>query len=295
MIDEVIDRPNQQVPRRELGGSLCYSALTLKSLGHSFIAVTCVGTDFPREYQRFLMDNAELDISRYYVKEFPTTKYLIDRSYEKRRLWLKSRCRDLSLQDFKSALDKSHCTSRTLILNTVAGEVSLQLLRRVTRMFQHVLVDSQGFIRKFMRETGEVSMRSGLDISALEGVDTLKADLSEMSAWTGSKNKKESVDQLSKFVEKIVLTSGREKVEFYTKGKLSCTLMPLDVDVKDTTGAGDIQLAALAAGLIENRNEIDALKFATVASSLSVRAVGIRKAILSRSEISKRVQYVRYA
>lgn len=295
MIDEIIDRPDQKVPRRELGGSLCYSALTLKSLGHDFIAITCVGKDFPTDYQRFLSRKAKLDIAKYRVNEYPTTRYLIDRSSEKRKLWLKSKCRDLNLQDFKRALDESHSGSRTLVLNPVAGEISLRLLRQVSRMFERVVLDSQGFIRRFRRKTGEVSMKFGLDISALEGVHTLKADASELSAWTGTENKKDAVDQLVRLVENIIVTSGPGMVELYSKGKLSDKMMPLDVVVKDTTGAGDIQLAALAAGLAEENSEKRALRFATVASSLSVQKVGIRKAILSRAEITRRLHDVRYA
>jgi ribokinase len=130
-------------------------------------------------------------------------------------------------------------------------------------------------------------MKSGLNISSLAGVDTLKADEDELFAWTGKENTQDAISQLSTFVGNIIVTSDGGIVELYRNGELSYKTKPLEVKVKDTTGAGDIMLAALTARLLETNSMREALKFATVASSLSVQNVGIRKAILSRSRIMK--------
>ena len=62
------------------------------------------------------------------------------------------------------------------MLNRVAGEIFLSLLERISKEFDQVFIDSQGFVRRFNKKTGEVGMRTGLDISALAGVDVLKTD-----------------------------------------------------------------------------------------------------------------------
>ena len=245
---------------------LCYSALCLKSLGYDTEIVTRVGGDFPREYCRYLLSEAGIDIEEWRTKEAKSTSYRIDRSGKERRLWLESRCNGLTFGDFKRAFDEaSRELPKVLILNPVAGEVSLKLLKRISKEFERVFVDSQGFVRCFDETTGEVSMKTGLDISSLAGVDALKADVDELYAWTGRENKQSAIDQLSTFVGNLIVTSGGGVVELYRNGVLSFQTRPLDVQVKDTTGAGDIMLSAFAARFLETDNMREALEFATTA------------------------------
>jgi sugar/nucleoside kinase (ribokinase family) len=288
VVDEIIDSPSQKIPRLELGGALCYSALVLKSLGCDMEIVTRVGEDFPRKYSRFLLSDAGIDIEEWRTKNQRTTRYRIDRSGKERRLWLLSKCGDLTFGDFKRAFDEvSQTPPKVLILNPVAGEISMQLLKRISKEFEHVFVDSQGFTRKFEEKTGLVSMNSKLDISSLAGVDFLKADEEELCAWTGLKEKQSSIDQLSTFVENLIITSGATTVELYEGGTLRFHMDPLKVEVKDTTGAGDIMLSSFAARFLETNSLQKSLEFATAASSLAVERIGIRKAILSRQRITE--------
>ena len=294
VIDEIIDSESQHLPRKELGGALCYSALCLKSLGYETEIVTRVGGDFPREYCRYLLSEAGIDIEEWRIKDAKSTSYRIDLSGEERRLWLVSRCNDLTFGDFKRAFDEvSRELPKVLILNPVAGEVSLKLLKRVSKEFERVFVDSQGFTRLFDEKTGEVSMKTGLDVSALAGVDVLKADLRELCSWTGMKDKQSAVDQLSTFVDNLLVTSGSGVVELYRNGLLSFRTKPLKVEVRDTTGAGDIMLSAFAARFLETDSMNEALEFATAASSLSVQKIGIKKAIQSRTKIMEETKEVR--
>ncbi len=128
-------------------------------------------------------------------------------------------------------------------------------------------------------------MKFGLDISALAGVDVLKADSEELQAWTGTTNKESAIQQISNFVNTLLLTSGPAKVEVYDHGLLKMKAVPFKVEVADTTGAGDIMLSSFAARYAETRDIEKALVFAVTASTLAVRNYGIEKAILSKQEI----------
>lgn len=289
VIDEVLDSPNHE-SRQSLGGALCYSCVCLKSLGHEADVVTHVGKDFPVKFRRFLRQFANVDIDEWYVNNSPTTRYLIDRREEERRLWLRAKCNDITKDDFRLAMDRLRSNSpKGLIVNPVAGEISLDLLKTVSKEFDHVFVDSQGFTRRFHRTTREVSMKDGLDISRLDGVDALKADMDELFAWTGSNNEKRAVKELSRFVQNVIVTSGSGLVELYVNGISTYRMKPLEVVVRDTTGAGDILVATLAAEYLAGKSMKDALRFAVIASSLAVQRVGIRKAILSRDAICKKL------
>jgi len=123
-------------------------------------------------------------------------------------------------------------------------------------------------------------MRDGLDISSLSGVDYLKADRTELSAWSGSHDLDASIRQLSKFVEYIILTSGSERIQLYQGTNLRWQVKPTALPVADTTGAGDIFLAVFAAELSKTDNIRKSLSLATAAGNLAVQKSGIEKAIL---------------
>jgi sugar/nucleoside kinase (ribokinase family) len=283
VVDEIIDRAGQVAPRKALGGAPSYSSLALSSLGYKPEIVTHIGNDFPDEYARLIKERTGLNLYKWAAPGYKTTSYRIDRSGEHRRLWLVSRCKELAIEDFRAYL--AYAPSTAIVLNPVANEISLSLLERISKEFEYVFVDSQGFVRRFDKRTGEVGMRSGLDISTLAGVDVLKADQEELEAWSGTSNKDSAIRQLSKFVDTLLVTSGPSLVEVYEHGKLELKASPFKVQVADTTGAGDIMLSSFAARYAETNDLRKALVFAVTASTLAVRKYGIEKAILSKPEV----------
>ncbi len=291
VVDEIIDVAGQIVPRKALGGAPSYSSLALSSLGYSPEIVTRIGDDFPDEYSDLIKEKTGLSIWKWLAPGSKTTSYRIDRSGEHRRMWLAARCRELTFDDFRAYLRESP-SDRSLVLNPVAGEISLSLLERVSKEFELVFVDSQGFVRRFDKKTGEMGMKSGLDISALAGVDFLKADFEELEAWSGTSDKESAIRQISRFVNNILLTSGPSTIEVYEHGRLELKASPFKVRVQDTTGAGDIMLSSFAARYTDSKQLKDALAFAVTASTLAIRNYGIEKAIISKAEVESKVANV---
>jgi sugar/nucleoside kinase (ribokinase family) len=292
VVDEIIDFEGQKVPRRALGGPISYCSLALKSLGYTPAVVTHVGEDFPSEYLEFLKKNAGIDLSSYVSPGFRTTSYRIDRSGEHRKLWLASRCKELSLEDFSPFLSRKLPVPEALVVNPVANEVSLSLLQRISKEFDSVFVDSQGFVRRFSRRDHEVAMRNGLDISSLAGVEFLKCDLQELSAWVGTRSKDSALRQLGKFVETILLTSGPGVIEIFQNGSRIFSAKPFKVEASDTTGAGDIMLSSFAGRFSETEHLKESLRFAVAASTLAVRKMGKEKSLLGRDEVLRYSQKV---
>ncbi|MDA4111785.1 MAG: PfkB family carbohydrate kinase [Thaumarchaeota archaeon] len=291
VVDEIIDTPDQTSPRRALGGAPSYSSIALSSLGYNPEIVTRVGSDFPDDYASFLKKKSGMEVGKWLASGFKTTRYRIDRTGEHRRMWLLAKCKDLTYDDFRPFISDSS-SAKALVINPVAGEISLSLLERVSKEFDHVFIDSQGFVRKFDKNTGELGMRSGLDISALAGVDVLKTDLEELSAWVGTSNKESAIRQLSRFVSTLLLTSGPGAVEVYEQGTQKLRAIPFMVDVSDTTGAGDIMMSTFAARYMESGNLEEALKFAVTCSTLAIKNYGIEKAILSKLQVETEMKRV---
>jgi sugar/nucleoside kinase (ribokinase family) len=280
VLDQIIDSPSQVGPRFALGGGLSYSCIALTSLGYSCAGITKVGTDFPSEYSTLLKERANFDVSQFIDPIRKTTSYLIDSTVEPRKLQLLSRCTSISRYDFEK-----RTSNRALLVNTVANEISLPLLDRISKDYEFVAVDSQGFVRR-LSKFGDVSMRSGLDISSLSGVDLLKADRAELSAWTGSSDTDSSIRQISKFVEYILVPSGPGRIDLFNQGQIRFSLSPPRVTAKDTTGSGDILLASFFARYLETENFKEALSFSVAAASTAVLMHGIEKAILNSDKVN---------
>jgi sugar/nucleoside kinase (ribokinase family) len=280
VIDVITDSRTSSHPRIALGGPVSYSCIALSSLGYVPEIVTKVGYDFPVSYSELLREKGRVDIERFRLNGDRTTSYRIDRTTDPRKMWLVAKCRNISRSDFfDSDSGRVHSQSKALVVNSVAGELSLSLLDRVSKEFDLVLVDSQGFVRNFSKD-GEVGMRSGLDISSLSGVDFLKSDRAELSAWSGTADSEVSIRQLSKFVDCIILTSGSESIQVFHGRDLEWRIKPPDFLASDTTGAGDIFLSVFAAELSRTDDVRRSLALATGAGSLAIQRFGIEKAIL---------------
>ncbi|WP_108867794.1 ribokinase [Aquimarina aquimarini] len=89
---------------------------------------------------------------------------------------------------------------------------------------------------------------------------------------------------LQKGVKNVIITLGEKGA--YFKNKEEEFLIPIrEVDVKDTTGAGDIFNGALLVALAEEKNWKQAVAFANSASSIGVSRMGAQSSAPYRDEI----------
>lgn len=85
-------------------------------------------------------------------------------------------------------------------------------------------------------------------------------------------------------VSKVVITMGGEGALLYEDGQAE--IIPAHkVDAVDTTAAGDVYNGAMCAALAEGMPLIEALRFATKASAISVSRAGAQPSIPSREEV----------
>lgn len=89
-----------------------------------------------------------------------------------------------------------------------------------------------------------------------------------------------------KGVKNVIVTLGPEGALVLSEGKY--THVPASkVEAIDTTAAGDVFNGALAVALLENKNIVEATKFACKASAISVTRLGAQSSAPYRSEISE--------
>lgn len=86
--------------------------------------------------------------------------------------------------------------------------------------------------------------------------------------------------------EKLIITKGSKGVSFY-ENELEDQLDSFNVDVVDTTGAGDTFNGALAVAILEGETLRDACKIASAAGALSVTKLGAQSGMPTRAEVDQ--------
>src|SRR5690554_4677467 len=91
-------------------------------------------------------------------------------------------------------------------------------------------------------------------------------------------------------VSRVIATLGAQGSAVYEAGELVGTVTPPPVTAVDTTGAGDTYCGALAAAVAEGQQLLDAVRFATAASALSVEKAGAVSSIPARDEVESKLE-----
>lgn len=86
-------------------------------------------------------------------------------------------------------------------------------------------------------------------------------------------------------VETVIITLG-EKGAYICSSDLSTHIPCFKVNAVDTTAAGDTFCGSLAVALVEGKNLLEAVRFASAASALTVTKLGAQPSIPNRKEIN---------
>lgn len=123
-------------------------------------------------------------------------------------------------------------------------------------------------------------------------VDVIVPNEIEAEMLTGLSSKSENFDEeaikffLKKGVKEVVITKGCKGSVYGDKKNLIYT-EPYQVNVVDTTGAGDAFVGAIASGVAKGKMVKDSLEFATACSALAVTKFGAQKSMPSLQEVEK--------
>ncbi len=117
-----------------------------------------------------------------------------------------------------------------------------------------------------------------VETAVLQAADLVVVNETE-AAWYG--------EQLTACQGLVARTFGREGAELGERGRVLARSRPPDVDVVDTTAAGDTFVAALTLALVEGMGPQQALDFATVAGALACTRAGAQPSIPTRKEVER--------
>ncbi|MFI6480408.1 ribokinase [Nonomuraea sp. NPDC050663] len=124
-----------------------------------------------------------------------------------------------------------------------------------------------------------------LPAELLEAVTLLVPNEHEAADLTGTSDADSALEELLKLVPEVVITLGSEGALYGSRSGERLRVPAVKVEAVDTTAAGDTFVGALAVARSEGLGPEDALRFASVAASISVQREGASTSMPGRDEI----------
>ena len=173
-----------------------------------------------------------------------------------------------------------------LLLCPIAGEINDELMKEATPSF--LGLDPQGLLRKVGSDYN-IEPKRWWNPEILRKLDLLKSSSSEHHLITGNTDIKQSLRKLTSFgVDTAVITDGSNG-SYVKTGSESIHVPVFPVEVVDSTGAGDVFIAGLAAYIDEGLSWACAVASASSSAIIETHGIEIQ---LSKLEIFERAEWV---
>ncbi|ASJ10163.1 carbohydrate kinase [Thermococcus sp. P6] len=266
VIDRIIGNPRRET---RMGGGAYYSAMALSNLCDVEV-LTSVGDDFPEVWLEELRDRGIR------LRVIPSKE---STSYELR--YIDSSRRELRLLSRAGKINEAPAGRYDMItLNPVAGEVPPGSVETFRKRTEFLAADVQGFIRSL--NPGKVELRER-DASFLHGLKVLHSDLEEMVHLKNLQTDR---------VEVLLATNGAGPGFAYLQGR-AYTYRPIRMAVEESTGAGDVFLAAFSY-FYRECPFVQALKKASAFTALFLKRRNFSFSMEEVSELAMNVEVERF-
>jgi sugar/nucleoside kinase (ribokinase family) len=262
-----------QLPVRSItsvGGPPSYAGLICARFGLDVTPLTMVGGDFPEDQAVWLSRNGvSLKPGDRSAKK-GTTRFRIEANSDTRRLVMLARCEDIS----KDHVPDSQFNGS--LVSPIAQEISSGVLSEIAKRSDFTMLDPQGFVRSFDGK-GEVTISKLKDEKVLGKVDAIKMDKVEAEAVTGKAEPKAALSKLaSSGIRKAIVTRAGQNC-FVLDGNKVFEIPVPQVQVVDSTGAGDILAGSAMSTYMKSRDFLWSACFGIAASSLSLHMIALSK------------------
>lgn len=280
--------PDQEVAteksRLQGGGSAANVAIGVSRLGKKSGFIGKIGSD---GFGKFLIDEfkkEKVDTSRAKIEEGSTSMAIaIVNEKGQRILYLNGGVQStFSKNDIeKNYIQNSKFVSLHSIVNKDAVAILEVAADYASRAGVSVLFDP-GF--KFAVKGIERFRK------ILANTTILKLNSEEVKVFTNSDNVQESFKIIKDYGPQfVVVTLGEDGCVINAGSRTKEIKVPVNVQVLDTTGAGDAFSAALVSALIDKKKFVDACKFANLVASVSTTKAGA-SSVPTRDELNRFLQ-----
>ncbi len=281
LIDMIADIPGKSLEsqtsfKRFAGGAPANFAVGVQRLGLTSGLITKVGADFFGRYLIKTLKNERVDISQIKkTKDYKTALAFVGLDEEKTPSFsfYRSPCADIMLKE--QEIDENYIKSAKLLM---CGTVSLADEPARSAIFKAIYYAK----KNGLQVACDPNLRDDLwhfkdpreyIFKVLKDTDIFLPSISEVEFITGEKGEKalESILDLGPSI--VGITQGKKGSTILTKDE-KFFAPSYNVDVVDTTGAGDAYAAGLITGLLTNKTLEEILYFANAVSALKITREG---------------------
>lgn len=286
VIDSIEDK-NGNVSE-SIGGPLCYCGITARRFGCEVIPVTKIGGDFSSIFRAYLQDLGIMVNDSQQINSEKTTRFALKLSENSRSLRLLSKCLPLTVEDIREV--DPDCWLVSPVLDEVPRSLLVTIINQsIGKKF--LMLDPQGYTRS-VTTSGNISLVTNLALD-ISGVTAVKLDQVELKTMAEGLEGEAAMHRLrSKYDVRFVISTEKNIVHMLNKGVHYWIKLP-KIDAPDSTGVGDILLAAFSCAFLKERDPLWAICFGAgaVQAALEKKGIGIEK-IPSKSYIEQNAAYI---
>ena len=248
------------------GGPVATALVTLSRLGKSTSYIGCIGDDWNGDFikREFIRENVKIqNLVAQKNKRSPLSIIIVDKNSGKRTiLWSR---KELDPYDEKLIKEDLLDGVKVLHLDGFEIETALKAVFFARKRNIPVVVDAG-------------SVKKGMDM-LLENSDYFVSSSVFARNFTGEKDKTRALMKLYKINKRCVVITYGEKGSIGIKNNKMVEMPAFKVDVKDTTGAGDVYHGGFIYGVLQNWGLKKTMIFASAISALKCMHLGGRKGI----------------
>lgn len=226
-IDQIITKDEKRI---QLGGPPIYISQISRLLGVSIEIATKVGRDFPTKFAEYMNKNG-LDISNSMV-ESPTTRFILDYTFQPRKMSITSICDSLEPSDVEKL-------PKNVILSPIINEIPKKTYEALKDRV--LALDPQGLIRQVQRDSTLVHV-NWRDKQLLGSLDVFKSTGSELRFIVNQEDLVSCLKELSSLGVKVSIVTLGEKGALVLADDILYSVPSYESVVGDPTGAGDVFL-----------------------------------------------------
>jgi sugar/nucleoside kinase (ribokinase family) len=288
VLDSIKD--TEGIETESLGGPSCYGNAIAKTFSYDVMLFTKIGHDLDSEKLAYLNQNSIYVKPAQVDDKNPTTRFkLIMHRDGGRDLFLLSKCSPINT----TILDTGGLDG--IVLSPVIDEISreiFQILSQTKEKDRFIMLDPQGFLRRWNKDTSMVSLNGQLDAD-IKGITAIKADENELSVLTNGIIGIEGMKLLrKKYNLDFVVSTRNNQVSLLHKK----TVYTLDLKQRpniDSTGLGDILTTGFTCSYLKEKDPLWGLCFGvgSVIAALDSKTRGLEKVPRKMNLIERHASY----
>jgi len=177
--------------------------------------------------------------------------------------------------------------SDSVIVSPLFDEISIELIEKIKKNANFVLLDPQGFLRRNKSENKIYLEQTDLNLS---NVSAIKVNSDELRSLTISSNLDGIKILQKKGIDNVILTD-KQNISLLSEYKIYSITLP-DIVLNDTTGIGDIFSSTFCCTMLKEKDILWALSFAGGAAQAALESglIGLEK-IPSKGAIESNAYY----